>query len=100
MEQASLFLVQDGSLISKGVDADWRAHINSVFLHLLENPRLCDRSAVEIEISNQIMPGRRVHGEPSRKCWEAYATRLSEGASVERGNRSSFNSKEDDDYSV
>jgi hypothetical protein len=44
------YLVQDGSSISKGVDVMSRvsSDINSVFLHLLENPRLCDRSAIEI----------------------------------------------------
>jgi hypothetical protein len=44
------YLVQDGSSISKGVDVLSRVNdnINSVFLHLLENPRLCDRSAVEM----------------------------------------------------
>jgi hypothetical protein len=44
------YLVQDGSSISKGVDVLSRVRndINSVFLHLLENPRLCDRSAVEV----------------------------------------------------
>jgi hypothetical protein len=43
------YLVQDGSSISKGVDvlSAVSDDINSVFLHLLENPRLCDRSAVE-----------------------------------------------------
>jgi hypothetical protein len=44
------YLIQDGSSISKGVEVLSRVNndINSVFLHLLENPRLCDRSAVEI----------------------------------------------------
>jgi hypothetical protein len=44
------YLVQDGSSISKGVDVlgGVSNDINSVFLHLLENPRLCDRSAVEM----------------------------------------------------
>ena len=44
------YLVQDGSSISKGVDvlSGVSNDINSVFLHLLENPRLCDRSAVEL----------------------------------------------------
>jgi hypothetical protein len=44
------YLVQDGSSISKGVDVLSRVNddINSVFFHLLENPRLCDRSAVEV----------------------------------------------------
>jgi hypothetical protein len=44
------YLVQDGSSISKGVDVLSKVNddINCVFLHLLENPRLCDRSAVEM----------------------------------------------------
>jgi hypothetical protein len=43
------YLVQDGSSISKGVQVLSRVNkdMNGVFLHLLENPRLCDRSAVE-----------------------------------------------------
>jgi hypothetical protein len=44
------YLIEDGSSISKGVEVLSRVNndINCVFLHLLENPRLCDRSAVEI----------------------------------------------------
>jgi hypothetical protein len=44
------YLVQDGSSISKGVDvlSGVSNDINSVFSHLLENPRLFDRSAVEM----------------------------------------------------
>jgi hypothetical protein len=43
------YLVQDGFSISKGVEVLSRVNndINCSFLHLLENPRLCDRSAVE-----------------------------------------------------
>jgi hypothetical protein len=43
------YLVQDGPSISKGVDVLSRVNddINIVFSHLLENPRLCDRNAVE-----------------------------------------------------
>jgi hypothetical protein len=39
------YLIQDGSSISKGVEVLSRVNddINCVFLHLLENPRLCDR---------------------------------------------------------
>jgi hypothetical protein len=41
-------LVQDGSSIPKGVEVLSRVNddINCVFLHLLENPRLCDRSNI------------------------------------------------------
>jgi hypothetical protein len=44
------YLVQDGSSVSKGVEvlSAVSEEINCVFLHLLENPRLCDRNAVEI----------------------------------------------------
>jgi hypothetical protein len=43
------YLIEDGSSISKGVEVliGVNNNINCVFLHLLENPRLCDRSAVE-----------------------------------------------------
>jgi hypothetical protein len=43
------YLIEDGSSISKGVQVLSRVsyETNSVFLHLLENPRLCNRSAVE-----------------------------------------------------
>jgi hypothetical protein len=44
------YLIEDGSSISKGVEVLCvvRRDITCVFLHLLENPRLCDRSAVEV----------------------------------------------------
>jgi hypothetical protein len=43
------YLVQDGSSVSKGVEvlSAVSEEINCVFLHLLENPTLCDRNAVE-----------------------------------------------------
>jgi hypothetical protein len=48
-EAGRRYLIEDGSSISKGVEVLSRVNddINCVFLHLLENPRLCDRSAVE-----------------------------------------------------
>jgi hypothetical protein len=44
------YLIEDGSSISKGVEVLSRVNdnINCVFLHLLDNPRLCDRRAVEM----------------------------------------------------
>jgi hypothetical protein len=44
------YLIEDGSSISKGVDVLSKVNndIHCVFLHLLEHPRLCDRSTVEI----------------------------------------------------
>jgi hypothetical protein len=47
------YLVKDEPSISKGDDvlSRVRSNINSVFLHLLENPRLCDRGAVEMSSS-------------------------------------------------
>jgi hypothetical protein len=49
------YLIEDGSSISKGIEVLIRVNddINCVFLHLLENPRLCDRSAVEIASSGE-----------------------------------------------
>jgi hypothetical protein len=43
------YLTQDGFSISKGVQvlSSVNNDVNCVFLHLLENPRLCDRRAVE-----------------------------------------------------
>jgi hypothetical protein len=43
------YLIEGGSSISKGVEvlSAVSNEINCVFLHLLENPRLCDRSTVE-----------------------------------------------------
>jgi hypothetical protein len=62
------YLVQDGSSISKGVEvlSMVNNHINCAFLHLLENPRLCDRSAVEKvsadETANSGGGGKREQG--------------------------------------
>jgi hypothetical protein len=44
------YLIEDGSSISKGVEvlSSVNNDIDCVFLHLLENPRLCDRRAVEM----------------------------------------------------
>jgi hypothetical protein len=49
-EAGRRYLIEDGSSVSKGVKVLCAVSndINSVFLHLLENPRLCDRSAVEM----------------------------------------------------
>jgi hypothetical protein len=49
-EAGRRYLVEDGSFILKGVEVLGRVNNDTdcVFLHLLENPRLCDRSAVEI----------------------------------------------------
>jgi hypothetical protein len=49
-EAGRRYLIQDGSSISKGVEvlSDVNDDLKCVFLHLLENPRLCDRGAVEV----------------------------------------------------
>jgi hypothetical protein len=54
------YLIEDGFSISKGVEVLSRVNndINCVFLHLLENPRLCDRSAVEIVSTTDEINGR------------------------------------------
>jgi hypothetical protein len=50
-EAGRRYLLQDGSSIPKGVEVLSKVNydINCVFLHLLENPTLCDRRALEIE---------------------------------------------------
>jgi hypothetical protein len=54
-EAGRRYLVQDGSSISKGVEVLSKVNddINCVFLHLLDNPRLCDRSAVEMVTADE-----------------------------------------------
>jgi hypothetical protein len=49
------YLTENGSSISKGVEVLSRVNndINCVFLHLLENPRLCDRRAVEMVTADE-----------------------------------------------
>jgi hypothetical protein len=49
------YLIEDGSSISKGVDvlSAVSDDINCVFLHLLENPSLCDRRATDSMTINQ-----------------------------------------------
>jgi hypothetical protein len=49
------YLIEDGSSVSKGVEVLIRVNndINCVFLHLLENPTLCDRSAVQIKCTGE-----------------------------------------------
>jgi hypothetical protein len=49
------YLIEDGSSISKGVEvlSSVNHSITCVFLHLLENPRLCDRSAMEMVITGE-----------------------------------------------
>jgi hypothetical protein len=51
------YLIEDGSSVSKGVEVLSRVNhdINCVFLHLLENPRLCDRRAVEMVSAGRLV---------------------------------------------
>jgi hypothetical protein len=52
------YLIKDGSSISKGVDvlSAVSDEIDCVFLHLLENPNLCDRKAADTTTGRQL-PG-------------------------------------------
>jgi hypothetical protein len=49
------YLIEDGSSISKGVEVLSAVNddTNCVFLHLLENPSLCDRRAAETTMSSR-----------------------------------------------
>jgi hypothetical protein len=61
------YLIEDGSSISKGVEvlSAVSQEINCVFLHLLENPRLCDRSAVEIVSTSESNSSRSANPNAS-----------------------------------
>jgi hypothetical protein len=52
------YLIKDGSSISKGVDvlSAVSDEIDCVFLHLLENPNLCDRRAAETSTTGSRRP--------------------------------------------
>jgi hypothetical protein len=52
------YLIKDGSSVSKGVDvlSAVSDKIDCVFLHLLENPSLCDRRAAEISATGRQLP--------------------------------------------
>jgi hypothetical protein len=76
------YLIEDGSPVSKGVEVLSRvcSDINCVFLHLLENPTLCDRSAVEVvsgstdngrSTSPTIPSGKREHGRAQHEGKES-----------------------------
>jgi hypothetical protein len=53
------YLIEDGSSISKGVEVLSAVNydINCVFLHLLENPSLCDRRAAETTTTKKSATG-------------------------------------------
>jgi hypothetical protein len=80
------YLVQDGSSISKGVQVLSRVNddINCVFLHLLENPRLCDRSAVEMVT----VAGETSDGSSSTDLNASSVEGKREQASAHKGNDS------------
>jgi hypothetical protein len=69
------YLIEDGS-ISKGIKVLIRVNddINCVLLHLLENPRLCDRSAVETVSSSGYDDSPTVYY--AIYCWTAQCIRM------------------------
>jgi hypothetical protein len=69
------YLIQNGSSIPKGIEVLSRVskNTNCVFFHLLENPRLCDRSAVETvnaadDNSRSTSPTARCGGEKRQQA--------------------------------
>jgi hypothetical protein len=60
------YLIEDGSSISKGVDVLSAVNddINCVFLHLLENPGLCNRRAVD-GTTRSLRPGTNLDASSS-----------------------------------
>jgi hypothetical protein len=77
------YLIEDGSSISKGVEvlSAVSKEINCVFLHLLENPRLCDRSAVEV--ASDSTEGTRGSANPAN-----YNGKREQGQTLEEGKES------------
>jgi hypothetical protein len=61
------YLIEDGSSVSKGVDVMCAVSddINCVFLHVLENPGLCDRRATETTTRSRL-PGANL--DESSSC--------------------------------
>jgi hypothetical protein len=81
-EAGRRYLIEDESSISKGVEvlSAVSNEIDCVFLHLLENPRLCDRRAVEaardsIDNGGSTSPvhhiGKREHGRAQNEGKES-----------------------------
>jgi hypothetical protein len=79
------YLIKDGSSISKGVDvlSAVSDDINCVFLHLLENPGLCNRRAVETTTRSQ-RPGANLDKSSSGKRERAAQSQPAEKASRRR----------------
>jgi hypothetical protein len=61
------YLIEDGSSLLKGVEvlSAVKDDINCLFLHLLKNPGLCDRRAVETTTKNR-RPGANLDESSSR----------------------------------
>jgi hypothetical protein len=79
------YLVQDGSSVSRGVEvlSAVSNDINCVFLHLLENPRLCDRSAVEMASDSTPTEERRGSANPAN-----HNGKREQGQAIEEGKES------------
>jgi hypothetical protein len=60
------YLIKDGSSISKGIDvlSAVSDEIDCVFLHLLENPSLCDRKAADTT-TGRLLPGANLEESSS-----------------------------------
>jgi hypothetical protein len=78
------YLIEDGYSVSKGVEVLSRVNndINCVFLHLLENPRLCDRSAVEV--ASDRTEGSRESANPTNPT----GNKRDKGQTLEEGKES------------
>jgi hypothetical protein len=63
------YLIEDGSSISKGVDVLSAVNddVNCVFLHLLENPGLCSRRAVETSSAGKRERAQSQQGKEPRR---------------------------------
>jgi hypothetical protein len=66
-EAGRRYLIEDGSFVSRGVKvlSAVSNEISCMLLHLLENPRLCDRSAVEVAASDSDSDNTDIGGSTS-----------------------------------
>jgi hypothetical protein len=80
------YLIEDGSSVSKGVEvlSAVRSDINCVFFHLLENPSLCNRSAVEVASNGNTEEEKGSTNPASRKGKREQGQALEEGTEPRR----------------
>jgi hypothetical protein len=88
------YLIEDGPSISKVVEVLSRVNndIHCVFFLLLENPRLCDRSAVEIVSTDENNSSRSTNSSVSSVGEKREQASVQKSRESRRGDSHSFES--------